>query len=64
MNSNEIIERVKHFYNLISSEATSSLTIAEALWRLPCQWMRIIGKWDLLASIKCIFSYKKCLNVH
>ncbi|EGU39258.1 hypothetical protein VIS19158_12113, partial [Vibrio scophthalmi LMG 19158] len=43
VNSNEITERVKHFFNLIFVEPFTSLTNAEALRRLPCQWMRIIG---------------------
>ncbi|MFA0415004.1 hypothetical protein AB4520_14535, partial [Vibrio renipiscarius] len=43
VNSNELIERVKHFSKLIFSVSSTSPTIAEALRRLPCQWMRIIG---------------------
>ncbi|OLQ88707.1 hypothetical protein BIY22_20995 [Vibrio panuliri] len=62
VHSNEIIEKVKYFFQFIFSEAFTSLTIAEALWRLPCQWMRIIGSLNLLASPICIFFHKKCLT--
>ncbi|NOH56001.1 hypothetical protein F0266_24075, partial [Vibrio coralliilyticus] len=36
--------RVKHFFKLIFSEAFYLSNTAEALWRLPCQWMRIIDR--------------------
>ncbi|OLQ95796.1 hypothetical protein BIY21_05980 [Vibrio ponticus] len=53
VHSNEIIERVKHFFQFIFSEAFTSLTNAEALWRLPCQWKRIIGRWIFMATLFC-----------
>ncbi|WP_216350092.1 hypothetical protein, partial [Vibrio panuliri] len=53
VHSNEIIERVKYFFQFIFSEAFTSLTVAEALWRLPCQWKRIIGSWIFMATLFC-----------
>ncbi|HFD4055560.1 TPA: hypothetical protein ACF3XI_004408, partial [Vibrio parahaemolyticus] len=43
VHSSEIIERVKHFFQFIFSEAFHLSDPAEALSRLPCRWMRIIG---------------------
>ncbi|EGR3111479.1 hypothetical protein DNG97_23290 [Vibrio parahaemolyticus] len=43
MHSSETIERVKHFFQFIFSEAFYLSDPAEALSRLPCRWMRIIG---------------------
>ncbi|MFW1498937.1 hypothetical protein ACEWBF_21275, partial [Vibrio parahaemolyticus] len=43
VHSSEIIERVKHFFQFIFSEAFYLSDPAEALSRLPCRWMRIIG---------------------
>ncbi|TOI13657.1 hypothetical protein CGI68_10390 [Vibrio parahaemolyticus] len=43
MHSSEIIERVKQFFQFIFSEAFYLSDPAEALSRLPCRWMRIIG---------------------
>ncbi|EGQ8608846.1 hypothetical protein GNT15_22565 [Vibrio parahaemolyticus] len=44
MHSSEIIERVKYFFfQFIFSEAFYLSDPAEALSRLPCRWMRIIG---------------------
>ncbi|NOI16002.1 hypothetical protein F0252_18515, partial [Vibrio hepatarius] len=33
----------KHFFKFIFSRSFHLSNTAEALWRLPCQWMRIIG---------------------
>ncbi|EGR0760718.1 hypothetical protein ETS21_17560 [Vibrio parahaemolyticus] len=43
MHSSEIFERVKHFFQFIFSEAFYLSDLTEALSRLPCRWMRIIG---------------------
>ncbi|EOV9325492.1 hypothetical protein ACN5WI_004480, partial [Vibrio parahaemolyticus] len=43
VHSSEIIERVKHFFQFIFSEAFYLSDPAEALSRLLCRWMRIIG---------------------
>ncbi|NOJ18937.1 hypothetical protein F0239_15845 [Vibrio jasicida] len=55
MNSSEIIESVKHFFQFIFSEVFYLLDSAEALWRLPCRWMRIIGRRFPLARLKMHF---------
>ncbi|AUV84768.1 hypothetical protein D0784_16185 [Vibrio campbellii] len=51
MHSNEIIESVKHFFQFIFSEAFHLSDSAEALSRLPCRWMRIIGNSDPFATL-------------
>ncbi|EGQ8498826.1 hypothetical protein GRS44_21905 [Vibrio alginolyticus] len=50
MHSNEIIESVKHFFQFVFSEAFHLSDPAEALSRLPCRWMRIIGNSDPFAT--------------
>ncbi|KYN89549.1 hypothetical protein ATY35_11400 [Vibrio cidicii] len=50
VHSSEITESVKHFFQFSFSEAFTSMTTAEALWRLPCQWVRIIGREIFLAT--------------
>ncbi|AYO13343.1 hypothetical protein D0812_02355 [Vibrio owensii] len=55
MHSSEIIESVKHFFQLIFLEAFHLFDSAEALWRLPCRWMRIIGRRFSLARLKMHF---------
>ncbi|MCG6351984.1 hypothetical protein K6U68_19665, partial [Vibrio fluvialis] len=37
VHSSEITESVKHFFQFSFPEAFTSMTTAEALWRLPCQ---------------------------
>ncbi|KIP65126.1 hypothetical protein SN11_26050, partial [Vibrio harveyi] len=55
VNSSEIIESVKHFFQFIFSEVFYPFDSAEALWRLPCRWMRIIGRRFSLARLKMHF---------
>ncbi|EGQ9247940.1 hypothetical protein F9H63_12070 [Vibrio parahaemolyticus] len=43
MHSSEIIERVKHFFSIYFLRSFYLSDPAEALSRLPCRWMRIIG---------------------
>ncbi|MGY0617695.1 hypothetical protein ACWYU8_21530, partial [Vibrio sp. FJH11] len=50
VNSSDLTESVKHFFQLIFAEAFHLSDPAEALSRLPCRWMRIIGSSDWSAT--------------
>ncbi|EGQ9769972.1 hypothetical protein FWP32_21200 [Vibrio alginolyticus] len=43
MHSSDLIDSVKHFFNFIFRRSFHLSDPAEALSRLPCRWMRIIG---------------------
>ncbi|HHE0571653.1 TPA: hypothetical protein ACN31N_003766, partial [Vibrio parahaemolyticus] len=55
VHSSDLVVSVKHFFQLIFVEAFYLSDPAEALSRLPCRWMRIIGRRISLAILKMHF---------
>ncbi|AXT72197.1 hypothetical protein DBX26_14960 [Vibrio sp. dhg] len=51
MHSSDLIVSVKHFFQLIFRRSFYLSDPAEALSRLPCRWMRIIGSYDWSATL-------------
>ncbi|MCF7484134.1 hypothetical protein L3V31_20795, partial [Vibrio sp. J1-1] len=50
VHSSDLVVSVKHFFQLIFVEAFYLSDPAEALSRLLCRWMRIIGSYDWSAT--------------